>query len=55
MEKRTFIKTNSTHEEMVDVDVFIPVWMDKKAKEQNINLSEVLQKALISKLNEKDG
>ena len=42
-------------EEMVNVEVSIPVWMDRKAREQGIDLSEVLQKALISKLNEKDG
>ncbi len=42
-------------EEMGNVEVSIPVWMDRKAREQGIDLSEVLQKALISKLNEKDG
>lgn len=47
-------KIEST-EEMVNVEVSIPVWMDRKTREQGIDLSEVLQKALISKLNEKDG
>ena len=47
-------KKEST-EEMVHVEVSIPAWMDRKAREQGIDLSEVLQKALISKLNEKDG
>ena len=42
-------------EEMVDVEVFIPLWLDRKVRERHINLSDVLQKALISKLNEKDG
>lgn len=45
----------ASHEEMVNVEVSIPVWMDRKAQKQGIDLSEVLQKALISKLNEKDG
>lgn len=45
----------ASHEEMINVEVSIPVWMDRKAREQGIDLSEVLQKALISKLNEKDG
>lgn len=45
----------ASHEEMVNAEVSIPVWMDRKAREQGVDLSEVLQKALISKLNEKDG
>lgn len=42
-------------EEMVNVEDDIPVWMDRKVQEQNIDLSEVLQKALISILNKKGG
>lgn len=42
-------------EEMVEVPVYIPAWMDRKARKRNIDLSAVLQKALISAINEKDG
>lgn len=42
-------------EEMVNVEVDIPVWMDRKVRKQNIDLSEVLQKALISILTKKGG
>ena len=42
-------------EEMVEVEIALPVWLDKKARKHKIDLSAVLQKALISAINEKDG
>ena len=42
-------------EEMVDVEIFLPLWMERKARERHLDLSDILQKALILKLNEKDG
>lgn len=42
-------------EEMVDVEIFLPLWMERKAREQHLDLSDILQKTLISKLNKKDG
>lgn len=48
-------KKVESHEEMVNVEIALPVWLDRKAREHSIDLSEVLQKVLISILNEKDG
>ena len=42
-------------EEMVEVEITLPAWLDRKACKHNIDLSTVLQKALISAINEKDG
>ncbi len=36
----------ATLEKTVEVEVWLPAWLDKKATEQNIDLSAVLQDAL---------